>query len=124
MSLASTSTAARTVPIHGAAQTAKAPPSSAREPRLRAPTSSPGATTRSGTGRSPTNARPRTTSTNPAISVCAFGETTFEIAAAPAPTATNTTVKPRMNGTLAIATRRAEPARPSSSGSTPETAER
>jgi hypothetical protein len=108
----------------GAAQTAKAPPSSARDPRLRAPTSSPGATTRSGTGSRPTNASPITTRTNPAMSACAFGVTTFEIAAAPAPTATKTSVKPRMNGTLAIAMRRADPARPSSSGSTPDTAER
>ena len=38
--------------MHGAAQTANAPPSSAPEPRRRAPVSRPGATIRSGTGSS------------------------------------------------------------------------
>ena len=43
---------ASTVPMHGAAQTAKAPPSSAFEPRRRACCRSPGATARSGHGSS------------------------------------------------------------------------
>ena len=42
VSLASTRTAASTVPMHGAAQTANAPPSSAPEPRRRAPGQQPG----------------------------------------------------------------------------------
>src|SRR5437868_9496084 len=122
--LASTSTAASTVPMHGAAQTAKAPPSKAPEPRRRAPTSSPGATTRSGIGSRPTNARPRTTSTKPATSVCAPAETVFPIAAAPAPRTTKTTVNPSTNGMLATSTRRVVPVSPSRPGSTLESADR
>ena len=58
--LASTSTDASTVPMHGAAHTANAPPRSAPEPVRRAPCSRPGATVRSGQGSSPTNASPIT----------------------------------------------------------------
>ena len=53
--------------MHGAAQIAKAPPSSTREPRLRAPCTSPAPTSRSGQGSRPMNASPKTTSTKPAI---------------------------------------------------------
>ena len=67
---ASTRIDASTVPMHGAAQTANAPPSSAFDPRRRACCSSPGATVRSGHGSSPMNASPITTSTKPAILIC------------------------------------------------------
>ena len=53
--------------MHGAAQIANAPPSRTREPRLRAPWTSPAPTSRSGHGRRPMNASPKTTRTNPAI---------------------------------------------------------
>src|SRR3954467_5025491 len=99
LSLARTSTAASTVPMQGAAQTANAPPRSAPEPRRRAPVSKPGASKRSGTGSSPRNARPSTMRTKPAISVCALGENALPTAAAPAPSTTKTTVNPKMNGT-------------------------
>ena len=46
------------MPMHGAAQTANAPPSSSPEPVRRAPSSSPGAAIRVGTGSRPMNARP------------------------------------------------------------------
>ena len=70
------------------------------------------------------NASPTTTSTKPATSVCAFGDSTLTIAADPAPSRTNTTVKPRMNGMLAIATRRDAPRSPNRPASTLDTAER
>jgi hypothetical protein len=75
-------------------------------------------------GKRPTNARPSTTSTNPAISVCALPDTVLPIAAAPAPSTTKTTVKPRMNGRLATTTRRALPRSPRRPVSTLEIAER
>ena len=102
--------------MQGAAHTANAPPSSRPEPRRRAPVSSPGATMRSGTGTKPRNARPSTTRTKPATSVCVWAATEPPTAAAPAPRTTKTTVKPRMNGRLAMRTRRADPALAESSG--------
>ncbi len=63
---ASTRIAASTGPMHGAAQIANAPPSSTREPRLRAPCTSPAPTSRSGQGSRPMKANPKTTRTNPA----------------------------------------------------------
>ena len=110
--------------MHGAAQTANAPPSSAPDPRRRAPVSSPGASTRSGTGSSPTNARPSTTRMNPATWMRAGPERRVPIAAAPAPSTTKTTVKPRMKGRLETTTRRAVPRWPSCPASTLESAAR
>ena len=124
LELARTRIEASTVPMHGAAQTANAPPSSAAEPRRRARWSRPGATARSGHGSSPMNASPITTSAKPAICVWVVLATTLAIAAAPAPSATKTTVKPAMNGMLAATTRRPAPRSPSRSTSTAETADR
>ena len=124
LELASTRIEASTVPMHGAAQTANAPPSSTDDPPRRAICSSPGAIARSGHGSRPTNASPSTISTKPAISVCVVFATELAIAAAPAPSTTNTTVKPAMNGTLASTTRRAEPRSPRRVTSTADTAER
>ena len=64
---ARTRIAASTGPMHGAAQIANAPPSNTRDPRLRAPCTRPAPTRRSGQGRRPMNASPKTTSTKPAI---------------------------------------------------------
>ncbi len=69
-------------------------------------------------------ARPSTTSTKPAISRCCRAETALPIAAAPAPSTTKTTVKPRMNGMLAETTLRVALRSPSRSTSTAETAAR
>ena len=121
---ASTRIDASTVPMHGAAHTANAPPSSAFEPRRRAPCRRLGATARSGHGRSPMNASPSTTSTNPAILSWVSLSTALPTAAAPAPRTTKTIVKPRMNGTLASAIRRPTPRSPSRSISTAEIADR
>ena len=68
-------------------------------------------------------ARPRTTSTKPAISLRLLVDES-PIAAAPAPSATKTTVKPSRNGTLATTTRRGTPRSPSRFASTAETADR
>src|SRR5579862_560470 len=124
LELASTRIDASTVPMHGAAHTAKAPPSSSDEPPCRARCSMPGATARSGQGSSPAKARPITTSAKPAISVCVPFVTTLAIAAAAAPRTTKTVVKPAMNGTLAATTRRPVPRSPSLATSTAETADR
>ena len=70
------------------------------------------------------NARPMTTSTNPAICVCVAFGTTLAIAAAPAPSTTNTAVKPAMNGMLARTTRRVAPREPSAVTSSDEIAAR
>src|SRR3954449_2603291 len=110
--------------MQGAAQTAKAPPRSAFEPRRRACCRRPGAIVRSGHGRSPMNARPITISTKPAILTCVCLSTVPPIAAAPAPSSTNTVVKPRMNGMLAMTIRRLNPRSPSRSTSTAEIADR
>ena len=58
------------------------------------------------------------------MSSCAVGVTTLPIAAAPAPSATKTAVKPRMNGMLATTTLRAVPCCPSRPASTLDSAER
>ena len=110
--------------MQGAAQTANAAPSSSPEPVRRAPSSSPGAAIRVGTGSRPMKARPITTSTNPAIDVRVSESSTPPTAAAPAPTSTKTAVKPMMNGTLESATRRAVPRSPRRPASTAETADR
>src|SRR4051812_4599163 len=110
--------------MHGAAHTANAPPSSAREPLPCARWSSPGATARSGQGRTRRNARPSTTRTKPAISTCDRLSTVLPTAAAAAPSSTNTAVKPITNGTLASSTRFETPWSPSRSTSTAETADR
>ncbi len=116
--------AASVIPTQGAAQTANAPPSNAREPLLRARPRTPGATIRSGHGISPANARPSTTSTNPATSVWRSLSSTPPTAAAAAPSTTKTTVNPSAKGTLATTMRRATPRSPRRSTSTAETAER
>jgi len=121
---ASTRIDASTVPMHGAAHTANAPPSSAFEPRRRACCRSPGATARSGHGRSRRNASPITTSTNPAIFSCVGLSTVLPTAAAPAPSRTKITVKPRMNGRLATTMRLPTPRSPRRSTSTAEIADR
>ena len=110
--------------MHGAAQTANAPPSSAFDPRRRACCSRPGATVRSGQGSKPMNASPITISTKPAILTCVCLSTVPPIAAAPAPSSTKTVVKPRMKGMLAITIRRLTPRSPSRSTSTAEIADR
>ncbi len=115
---------ARTVPMHGAAQTANAPPSSTLDPRRRAPVSSPGASILSVQGSTPMNVSPMTTSTKPASSAWLSAGSTLPIAAAPAPRSTKTTVNPAMKGRLANATRRAAPGCPSRSASIAETADR
>ena len=121
---ASTRIDASTVPMHGAAHTANAPPSSAREPLPCARRRSPGATARSGHGRTPRNARPSTTRTKPAILTCDRLSTVLPTAAAAAPRRTNTAVKPITNGTLATTMRLETPRSPRRSTSTAETAER
>src|SRR5215207_5068904 len=110
--------------MHGAAQTAKAAPRRAPEPRRCAPVKRLGATSRSGHGRRPRKASPSTTKTKPASSERRLRSRSPPRAAAPAPRATKTAVKPSTNGTLARATRRPTPASPSRSASTAETADR
>ena len=110
--------------MHGAAQTANAPPSSTADPVRRAPSSRPGAAIRVGVGSSPMNASPSTTSTKPAIASRVSESTTPPRAAAPAPISTKITLKPAMNGTLESATRRAMPRSPRCVASTADTAER
>ena len=78
----------------------------------------------SGHGSSPMNASPITTRTNPAIFTCVCLSTVPPIAAAPAPSRTNTVVKPRINGMLATTIRRLTPRSPRRSTSTAEIAER
>ena len=112
------------MPTHGAAQTANAAPSRAREPLARARVSAPGASMRSGHGSRPMKASPSTTSTKPAIFVRVSRSTQPPSAAAPAPSTTKTTVKPSANGTLAATTRRAIPRSPSRSTSTAVIADR
>ena len=111
-------------PTQGAAQTANAAPSRAREPLARARVSAPGASMRSGQGSSPMKASPSTTSTKPAIFVRVSWSTQPPSAAAPAPRTTKTTVKPSAKGTLAAITRRAIPRSPSRSTSTAVIADR
>jgi len=67
---------------------------------------------------------PSTTSTKPAIAFRRSMSSTVAIAADPAPSATNTTVKPIMNGMLATAIRLATPFSESRSASIDETAVR
>ena len=112
--------------MHGAAQIANAPPSSTREPRLRAPCTSPAPTSRSGHGSRPMKANPKTTRTKPATrwSRNWLLRNPAPMSWAPMPSATKTAVKPSTNGMLASTTRRADPRSPSRSASTAETAER
>src|ERR687886_3049485 len=112
--------------MQGAAQTANAAPSSAEEPRRRAPPTSPGAISRSGNGSSPANASPKTITTKPATAWTRveLSETASPTRPAPAPSATNKTVKPATNGRLARKTRFVVPRSPSRLASTAETAER
>ena len=90
-------------PMHGAAQIANAPPSSTREPRLRAPCTRPAPTSRSGQGSSPMKANPKTTRMNPATrsSRNSSRKNPAPMSWAPMPRATNTAVKPSTNGMLA-----------------------
>jgi hypothetical protein len=110
--------------MHGAAQTAKAAPSSALEPLARARSRTPPPTIRCGSGSSPMKPSPKTTRTKPATASWLRGPITSAIAAAAAPSATKTTVKPARNGRLATTTRRAVPGWPSREASTADTAER
>src|SRR5204862_3792906 len=123
---ARTRIAPSTGPMHGAAQTAKAAPSSAPDPRLRASPTRPGATSRSGNGSSPMKASPKTTTMKPATACTRveFSETESPTRPAPAPSATNSAVNPATNGRLPINTRRVVPGSPSRPASTAETAER
>ena len=106
--------------MHGAAHTAKAPPSRNDEPRRRAPWTSPAPTSRSGHGSRPMNTSPKTIRTKPAI--CSsrnwFRGIERPTAAAPAPSRTKTAMRPATNGRLARTTRRAAPGSPSRSAST------
>ena len=117
---------ASTGPMHGAAHTAKAPPSRSLEPRLRAPCTSPAPTSLSGHGSSPMKASPNTTRTKPEIFSSRNWSRKSEppTSAAATPSATNTAVKPSTNGTLAATTRRAVPGWPRRSASTADTADR
>src|SRR5215469_14995874 len=123
---ASTRIAPSTGPMQGAAQTAKAAPSRAPEPRLRAPPTNPGATSRSGNGSRPMKASPNKTTTNPATACTRveFSETELPTSPAPAPSATKRAVNPATNGRLPIKTRRVVPGSPSRPASTAETADR
>src|SRR6478736_3168215 len=111
-SAASTRIALNTTPTQGAAQTAKAAPSSAREPDARARLSAPGATSRSGHGKRPMKASPSTTSTKPASFVLVERSTQWPSAAAPAPSATKTTVNPSANAALILGAERPRGQRP------------
>ena len=123
-SAASARIAPSRTPTQGAAQTAKAAPSRAREPLARARVRAPGASMRSGQGSRPMKASPNTTSTKPAIFVRVSRSTQPPSAAPAAPSTTKTTVKPSANGTLAAITRRAVPRSPSRSTSTAVIADR
>src|SRR6185503_3742745 len=98
----------------------------AAEPRERAPCTSPAPTSRSGQGRRPMNARPKTTRTKPEI--CSsrnwLRRRLPPTSDAPTPRRTKTAVSPSTKGTLETTTRRAVPGRPSSSALTAETADR
>ena len=67
LELASTRIEASTVPMHGAATIANAPPRSSGGAGAAGAVGSPGTTVRSGHGSRPTNARPSTTRMKPAI---------------------------------------------------------
>src|SRR3954447_23595743 len=112
--------------MRGAAQTAKAAPSSAPDPRLRALPTKLGATNRSGKGRRPANASPNTITTKPATAWTRveLSETASPTSPAPAPSATNRIVKPATKGRLPIRTRLVVPGWPSCPASTAETVER
>ena len=98
--------------MHGAAQTAKAPPSSrpSRAPRARC--SSPGATARSGHGSSPDEREPEHDEheAGDLESASAWSTTLADRRAPRRRAATKTTVKPTMNGRLASTIRRADAA--------------
>ena len=87
-----------TGPTHGAAQRPKAAPRSAAEPVPARPRRDPGATSRSrkGSGRRPIIAKPRTTMMSPATArrSSRFSPKRLPAAAAAAPSATKTAVKP------------------------------
>ena len=97
-----------------------------RDPRSRAPSSRPAPRSRSGQGRRPVSASPKTTSTKPAIrSRRNWSERSRPpTRAAPVPRSTKNAVKPSTKGTLATTTRRAFPGWPSLSASTADTADR
>ena len=117
---------ASTGPMHGAAQTANAPPSRTREPRLRAPWSSPAPTSRSGQGSRPMNASPNTTRTNPAT----FSSRNWSpnrrppTSAAPTPSSDEDRGEAEDERDAREDDARAVPGWPSRSASTAETAER
>ena len=89
--------------MHGAAQTANAPPSRNDEPRRRAPWTSPAPTSLFGSGSRPMNPSPKTIRMKPAICSSRIWLRWNErpTAAAPAPSRTNTVISPATNGTLA-----------------------
>ena len=109
--------------MQGAAQTANAAPSSRLEPAR------PGEQARRDSALGP---RQQPDEREPDHDQQEAGElesavawsSTLPIAAAPAPSRTKTTVKPRMNGRLASATRRPAPRSPRRPASTADTAER
>ena len=111
LELASTRIEASTVPMQGAAQTAKAPPRSSRRAAAAGAAGAAPARARARARAAGRRTRGRSRSaTKPAICVWVVSATTLAIAAAPAPSTTKTTVKPAMNGMLAITIRRAAPA--------------
>ena len=89
--------------MHGDAQTANAPPSATREPRLRAPCSKPAPTSRSGQGSSPMKASPKTTSTKPEMRSSRnwLRKRPSPTSWAPTPSRTKTAVNPSTKGMLA-----------------------
>ena len=115
---ASTRIAASTGPMHGAAHTANAPPSSTREPRPRAPCDEPGADEPLGP-RQEAHEREPEHDEHEARDLLEQELVAEEAAADAAPrrrrAATKTAVKPRTNGMLAMTTRRAVPGSPSRS---------
>ena len=94
--------------MHGAAQTANAPPRSAPEPRRRAPASRPGRQHALRHGQEADEREPEHDEDEARdLRRRALPRGRCPTAAAPAPRTTKTTVKPKMNGMLETTTRRA-----------------
>ena len=96
--------------MHGAAHTANAPPSSAPEPRLRAPVEQPGRQHPLRHGQQADEREPEHDEDEARdLGAGASPRRRCRSPPRPAPSTTKTTVKPRMNGRLETTTRRAVP---------------
>ena len=125
LSLASTSTAPSTLPMHGAAQTANAPPRSAPEPRRARAGEQPRRQHALRHGQQADEREPEHDEDEAGdLRAGLRRERRSRSPRPPAPSTTKTTVKPKMNGRLETTTRRTVPRSPSRPASTLESAAR